>query len=83
MTIFCTNCDGGIVLGCLCNTCGKGGQSAVFRGSCYCVNKGCITKDCRRRLSRAVEKEAEGSGLPLAVADYSNTCLIYKGKRGV
>ena len=77
MTIFCTNCEAGLVLGGLCNTCGKGKQTAVFRGTCYCNSKTCITKDCRRRLIRKLELKAERAKLPLAVADYTNTCLIY------
>lgn len=76
MTIFC-NC-GGLVLMDLCNTCGRSGQRVSYRSQCFCSSKSCTNRECDRKLTKKVQREAEGFKLPLAVADLSGTCVVYK-----
>lgn len=41
----------------------------TYRDMTFCVNKEC-TKECKRRLTPQIEKEAEQFGLPLAIAEF-------------
>ena len=41
----------------------------TYKDTTFCVNENC-KKPCRRKLTAAIEQEADVFGLPLAVAEF-------------
>jgi len=74
MYTFCA--CGGLLLGGLCNYCGKGNQMITYKdkGWCYLSHR-CTIKGCYRKLSEGDFKNSEELGLPIAYSDFNKGCF--------
>lgn len=54
-----------------------------YRDRCYCARTDCSNTLCTSRLTEEAEKDAERKGLPIDMADLSETCPCYVKKSNI
>ncbi len=80
MNIFC-ECGGQILESIGCNYCGKHKEVPMlcYKDKTFCTSKSCKNKECTRQFTDELARDAEAFSLPIALCDFSNTCVVYKG----
>ena len=48
-----------------------------YRDRTYCIRYDCVNMECPRKLTSEILEDANGFGLPVAYADFSDTCGVY------
>lgn len=48
-----------------------------YRDRTYCSRNDCVNTQCPRKLTHKIMEDAKDFGLPVAHADFSDTCGMY------